>query len=237
MIKEGFPIGSVIAVLAVLIMGLIIIFAVLFPGGLAARGQQSMLTVSATGTAAGYPDQAILYVEVNGSGSSSQVATANISLTLAELNSTMLRYIDHNTSNIQTVSYSLSKPYNSLNYVADEEMKVTIPSVSNATPAIGALSSISNVYISGASSQLSGQQAAALRTQALSAALANATGQAHALLGSNVSLQMRNITVNSYNVNPYPVVALSTGSGSASPSFFAGTEGVTETVTVSYSYS
>lgn len=232
------------AVLAFLIMGAVIVLGVLFPGGLAIKtnGGTSVLTISATGTATGYPAQATLYLEVNGSGSTSQVATANLSFALARVNSTLSKYIDQNLSNIQTTSYSLARPYNSTSYVAQEGLKVTLPNVSNVSPAIGALSGIGSVRVNDASAVLSDRQAAALRAQALSAAMANATAQAHTLLGPNATIAVRNVTVNSYNFYPYPVgysalVASASSGGAQAPSFYSGTQGVTESVTVSFSYS
>ncbi len=223
---------SLIAVISVIIMGLVILVAILYPAGLGGSSAHTV-TVTATGSAGAQPQQATLYLSVNGTGASAQVATANISLTLAEVNSTLLKYVNQNSSEIKSTFLSISRPYNSSAYEAQEDIQVMLGNIQNVSPAISALATIKNVYVSDAASQLSNSQVNSLRAQALTAALANATSQARSVVGQNATLNAGNMTIDSFTI--YPAFgAAATGSV---PVFFVGTDDVTESVTVTFTYS
>jgi uncharacterized protein YggE len=103
---------------------------------------------------------------------------------------------------------------------------------------LGALSNISNVYVSGEYTMLSASQSGGLRSDALSSAIANATSQAHAVVGWNTIITPTNITVDTYRV--YPIYGASSGLTSPQSSnlaFYPGTAEITGTVSVIFSYS
>ena len=220
-----------LATIILLVMAGIIATMILFPNGLPGSAAQKTITIRASGAATGYPAEGIVYLEINRTGQTPAIATANLSLSVAELNNTLLKYA--NSSNISTTYYSLSKITNSSMYEAIEGIQVKAGGAA-VGPILGAVSSINGIAVTGASSRLSSKQSAELMAQALSAAMANATSQAEILAGTN-SVTAENITSYSY-IYPYPIFA-SAGLASVpaapnNPSFFAGTQAVTEQVTV-----
>lgn len=231
---KGEHIVSIIAVLAILIMGGVLILSVLYPNGILPNNG-STLTISASGSASGIPQQGMITLYVNSTGTTSAIATANLSLTLLQVNTTLLKYT--NSSGISTNYYSLWKEPNSSLYVASEYMGAQLQNVSSITPALQALSAYPNVFVSGVSSQFSNAQTAELSNRALQLALSNATAQAEALTG-NAVLTVRNITVNTYHpIFPYTLDASAASSGANLPLFFNGKETITETVQVTFAYS
>lgn len=216
----------------------------------------SYLKINSLGTAQGSAIKATLSVQVQGLGKTADAATANLSSELNQTNATLSKYVNGNRSLIQTSYYSLNnqtsyyypmQAYSYNGYVAQESLTVTIPSVKNVSNVLGALSAINGISIYGATPILSDAQLSSLRLVALSDAMANATSQADALLpGKNFTVS--NITVNYFNypiVMPYatagtaaggPVLSPTPVSKTSSPIFFNGTETVTESVAVVFSY-
>lgn len=213
------------------------------------------ITISATGTASAQPTEGVLYLSVRGNGKTAAAATYNLSIALNQMNATLLKYIGGNLSLIKTTYYNL---YNQTNtyppcygaacpvyasyngFVASEQLTVTIPNTQNVSKAIGALSAVNNIQITSASATLSDAQITALRTEAFENALENATSQASALTG-NASLSAQNITVNNYYFYPVAYALGTSGSAgnavnSSNPSFYSGTDSVTESINVVFSY-
>ncbi len=237
-----------ITILFVIIIALIIFFgfAVLSlksqgSGSQGSGTKMNALTISASGTVANTTSQAVLYASINGTGQTNQLAVENLSGTLNEFNSTILKYVNGNASRISTSYFNVYKIYNKSGYSASESVDIIIPNISNVSKAIGALSSIPNVYVTDTISQLSGTQIGAMRTRALSLALANATAQADALIGNNSTVYSTNITINSYYVYPY---SYSSGAGAVPagitttvpPQYYGGSSTVTESITVVFIY-
>ena len=232
---KGEHIVSIIAVLAILIMGGVLILSVLYPNGILPN-TSSMLTISATGNAGATPQQGTISLYVNSTGITSAIATSNLSVELLQVNNTLLKYT--NTSSISTQYYSLWKEPNSSIYVASEYMSVQLPNVNNLTPALQNLSLYKNVFVSDVSAQLSDAQANELSNIALQQAVRNATAQAEALT-NNATLTVKNITVNNYrSIFPYALSgAVNSGSGYApAPLFFNGRESITEAVQITFAY-
>jgi uncharacterized protein YggE len=197
-------------------------------------GGRHTITVAASGTASGIPAEVQVSIYANGTGTSSSGAAANLSTTLNVLNSTLMNYVNGNESNISTDSYILTKVnVTHMPYLAVESLHAIV-NVQRISALLGALSNISNVYVSGEYTMLSASQSSSLRSDALSSAIANATSQAHAVVGQNVVLTPINITVNTYRV--YPIYG-STAAQSSSLVFYPGTAEVTGTVSVIFSYS
>ncbi len=197
------------------------------------------ITVTASGSAYGSPSQATLSVTINATGATNAQAVANLSSSLDSFNSTIYRYVNGNLSMISTEYFNVYKIYNRSGYQATEQVSATIPNISNVSHAIGALSSIPNVYVTYAGAQLSASQIVSLRDIALSNAVSNATRQAQAVAGSSSTLYVSNITVDSYYFYP---VQLGTAVGapassSVSPQFYSGRSHVTESVTAVFRYS
>lgn len=216
-------------------MAVILVLSVLYPNGAFQNSGLSYITVTATGTNYSYPQAATLYVSMNGTGSTSAIASSNLSLTLSEFNYTVAKYIGNNSSRISTESYSLQKQWNSSKYVAVETVSVYIPQVQNVTALLSTLSVIQNVYINQVSAQLTVAQTMELSSEALAQALSNASAQAMVLSG-NRAVRIRNITVSRNYV--YPFQAYTNGAAASSTQlFFNGRKGVQEQVTVLYSYS
>lgn len=257
-----------VTIIAVLLLGTVTLLALFTP-----RTQQQVapltstvsptITVSATGSAKAQPAQAVVYLSVNGTGSTTQNAVENLSATTSVLNATLYGYVNKNLSNIDTSSYNVEVlcngsvytvqpgaqpaiyPYRygcSLNstvvYEAVEQLTVTLPNADNASSLVGAVSGINNVYVNEVDAQLSQAQVATLRPLALSDAMANATAQAQATLGSGYNISIVNITVNSYNFYPYPIYAAGAVSSGAAkqPIIYPGTSALTESVSVIFAY-
>lgn len=212
------------------------------------------ISISATGTASAQPTMGMLYLSVQGTGKTAVAATANLSASLAQMNTSLSGYVNKNASQIKTTYYNLYNQtanyyypgagYTAYNgFIAAEQLTVTIPNIQNLSNAIGSLSSINGIQITSASASLSNAQTTALRTAAFSNAIQNATSQASILTG-NAALSTQNITVNSYLFYP---IAYANGNGSSAgptigknttvnPSFYSGTDSITESITVVFSY-
>ena len=256
--KEYGMFMAVLAILAaVVIVQLLLLFqlsgSVSFIKGELGGGNQhsvntslSYLTITASGSAQAVPSKATLEVDFEGKGTTSYAATANLTSELNKANSTLIKYVNGNVSNIQTSYYNVynqSSYYSTYNgYVATESVSITIPNINNVSAAIGAISAINGTSVYGGAGELSDAQMTSMRATALSGAIANATSQTQALLpGKNLSVS--NITVNSYN--RYPIYPLGVGvaspsaastNKSLSPSYFTGTQTLTESITVVFQY-
>ncbi len=229
---------TLIAVIAILVIGAILALGVLYPNGLLQN--RKTVTISASGSASAMPQQSVVDLYINGTGNTTQIATANLSLTLATLNTTLLKYTTPNM--ISTQYYTLGAVYNSTAFAATEGLRVVVPSASDTDALLQGISSIRNVYVQGASASLSDGQIRSMTSQALRAAMANATSQAEALTG-NASLTASNLSTSSFRV--YQPFGLSTGLSSPSAItakgngqlLFTSNESVIETVQVVFTYS
>lgn len=225
-----------IGVFAILVMGVVIGLNMLYPNGVSHGQQNARISVSASGIAYGSPQAATLYVLINGSGNTPEIATSNLSLSLSAFNSTVSKYIGGNLSRITTQSYSLQKVYNTTMYQASEYVSVSIPNIASISSLLGALSTINNVYINQVSADLSGQQVAAMTNEALKLALQNATAQAQTLAG-NSTLTITNIsTIQSGPYPSYRYFSAAANTAGGNPIYFSGRQAVEETVNVQFSY-
>ncbi len=219
----------VFAILVVILMAGIIATMVLFPNGFQGSASQKTITVRASGTVHGYPEEGIISLTVNGTGQTPEIATSNLSLSVAKLNFTLQKYA--NSSSIRTTYYSLSKIYNSSAYSAIEGIEVDTSS-SNVSAILGSVASIKGISVNGASAKLSDSQSSMLIDRALAAAMANATSQAELLANSSVTP----MNISSTSSYVYPIYASGAFPGvalvSQQPTFFAGTQSVTEQITV-----
>ncbi len=235
------PAAGAIALLLVAVLLAITVIAVLYsvasPG---TKAPQGYITVSASGFASAPPSQALLYITVNGTGATVYDAVYNMSAAMQSVNATIVGYVHGNMSMVSTSQYSVYKTYNRSTYTATESVVVTMPNISDVNAALGKLSALANAYVTGVSAQLSADQVTQLRTQALKAALLNATEQAGELV-SPMGVKMTNVSISGYVIRPYPVYALAAG-GSApvakdvAPSFFGGTSKVSESISAVFSY-
>lgn len=245
--------GKNLAYMIVLLLGIVIIMQIFLIVGLKMQNLQTAvpsvgnqkntgsIEITATGSASGIPTEGLLTVGVTGRGSTAYAATYNLSKDVSQLNTTIIKYLNGNLSNIATTSYNLYNQsgayYTSYNgYVAEEYMSITIPNINNASSVLGSLSSVNGISVSGLSQKFSSGQLSSLRTVALQRALSNATDQAEGLLPGK-TLIARNISVSYYNpiVIPYAFAA-SAAMPSPNPGYFTGTESVTGSVNVVFSY-
>ncbi len=182
-----------------------------------------------------YPAQGLIYLYVNGTGGTEHIANDNLSLTLEILNSSVLKYIGGNLSNIVTQNYYINKVKNSSEYQAVEYLQITITDVKNMSAVLSTISKINNTYVTGAYAQLSPQQLTNMRTTALSKALSNATAQAEAL-ENNASIKVENITVGQPRFPVFIAAQTSSASSGAQSGqlFYYGEQGITETVTATF---
>ena len=241
--------GSTTALsIAIAFVGVAILF---FAFSFMARApeHQVLISLSASGIINASPDQASVFLYLNATGDNSAAAVSNLSTIASELNSSIMPYLNSNSSLIKTLSYSVYSPQKCINstpyyyppvlcvpqnaskyYVAAEYIQVTVPQVSNVNPVLGALSSIPGVSINNVGSDLSVQQEAALNQQALAMALDNATSQARILAG-NKGIELQNITVeNGYIYYPMRAGLSASSSGVPSKTFFPGTASVTKSI-------
>lgn len=238
----------IIVLVAVIIFSALIAFSFESTGSNTNTGTRSgnsttslnQLTITASGSVSNASTQALLYVSINGTGPTTQAATQNLSSTLNRFNSTIAPFINGNLSKITTSNYNTYKVFNSTIFQAQESLMVSLPNIANTTAAIGAVASIPNVYVSEAAPELSNAQIKGMRIQALQLALSNATSQADALIGPNDTIYATNISVNNYVVYPFAyATAQASGPGTSpaiTPKFYGGTNQVTESVSVVFSW-
>lgn len=247
--------GSLPLAVAVVAVIVAVFVAMVFSYATFGRGVQHAhtrtISVTASGSASAAPAMAQVQVFMNATGNTAALANSNLSSAVAAMNGTILPLLGGNASLIQTTSYQLYRatnctytaamPYYCISqklpyYVASEGFTISVPDIKNASPAITDLSGIPNLQLNGVQASLSKSQQVWLNQEALSAALANATGQAQLLAGSGVSIQVENITVQSSGVYYYPVAYLSAGAVSASAKntsmFFGGTATVQRSISV-----
>ena len=234
--------GKDIFIYVVVLLALLVFAALaaisLHSSGLTA-GRANSLSVTASGTVSNVSAESLLYVTMNATGATNGAAVSNLTSALNSFNSTISGYIGGNLSKITTQSFQVYKLYNRSGYQATEMVQVIVPDIHNTGSAIGALSSIPNVYVTGAYPRLSDAQMSMMRKQALALALGNATSQARALIGDSAIIS-RNITINSYYVLPYAYGVTTSsaipGSVTVTPQFYGGTNRVTESITVVFTY-
>jgi uncharacterized protein YggE len=222
----------------VAILGIALLVSLLSP--LMRIGGMHTITVTASGSASGVPADVQVFIYANGTGTSSSSAAANLSTTLNALNSTLMNYVNWNRSNISTDSYTLTKALTKVNstrmpYIAEESLHATVVT-QRISALLGALSNISNVYVSSEYTMLSASQSSSLRSTALSSAIANATAQAHAVVGQNAVLAPINITVDTYRAYPVFGMASAPSAQGNNIAFYPGTAEATGTVSVTFSY-
>ncbi|MEM0201378.1 MAG: SIMPL domain-containing protein [Candidatus Micrarchaeaceae archaeon] len=227
-------ITTLIAVIAILVLGLALWISILYPQGSVSQNlQKNTIKVTGTGTAYGYPAEGVVYATLNGTGATTAIANDNLSLTFANVNSSIFQFIGKNTSNIQTQYYYTSKIFNSSRYQAIENIKIIINSSKNISNVLDLLSNIKNVQITQAMAQLSSSQMNNMRNEALKLALNNATQQAEDL-SNNATLNEQNITVGQSIIPVFPEISLS--SVDYSNVFSYGNQGLTESVTVVFTH-
>ena len=212
---------------------------ILYPNGLGATQQRS-ISITSTGSASAYPDLGVIEVLVNGTGYSMQSAVANLSSGISALNATVLKYLNQNSSDISTMSYSVYSVRNSSLYDDLEYLRITLPSSQNISAALASLSALRRTYVLSATAELSPAQQEQLRKDALRYALANATSQAEALSG-NATLEVQNITaISSIYYEPYPLYAAagySASYGTGQQLFYIGNSSVNVRIDVAFRYS
>jgi uncharacterized protein YggE len=255
------PAWPIVTLIAVLLLGAVAIIAI-YHGSQAAynpgpSSANHTITVTATGFATAQPSQVMFYIMANGTGSTTTGAVANLSATVATLNSTLYTLLGGNLSSVQTTLYDVQEecngtyfptaplngggypavyPYHEVCnstaiYNAEEDLQVTM-NASIAGAAVGEISNITNVYINYLQPQFSNAQLTALKPAALSSAMSNATSQAMATLGSGYNLSIVNITVDSYS----PILPFASAGSSAQAIIYPGTSSVSGTVTVVFAY-
>lgn len=235
----------------------ILAFVFLFAGYLAwtkSPAQESLITISASGSVTANPTQGTIYLFLNATGSTSASAVANLSVITGIINATLMPFLNGNSSMIQTQSYDVYPTISCSNstyypypyttticpsprrfYLATEYLLVTIPNIGDVNAALVGLSGINGVSIDNVASKLSPQQQTSLSQQALSIALNNATSQAQVLLTSGQHLTIRNITVQN-NYVYYPVAGVFSAANAASnQTFFPGRATVTKSIYVVFS--
>ncbi|MCL5427968.1 MAG: SIMPL domain-containing protein [Candidatus Marsarchaeota archaeon] len=228
--------AALIAIFAILVMGAMLAIGLLYPKGLVQS--RKAVAISATGSSSAIPGMGTVSIYANATGDTAAAAAANLSTTLARLNSTLLGYA--NAGNITTMYYSIGIMRNTSTYVATEGVRAIINDANSMTEVLRSLSSHENVYVQNAGTMLSNSQASRLLHKALQNALKNATAQAEALTG-NATLTAVNITTTNYRVYaPISLGAAATGLASPAPSgqlFFNGNESIVESVQVVFTYS
>lgn len=236
MTKGSERLTAIVAIAAIVVIGIVLVLNVVYyrstttmqPAAIA----KGNITLTASGSISANPTQAVVYAVVNSTGSSAAIATANLSGSLSELNSTLSKYVSLNATTINTISYYLYRVHNSSAYAASEGVQLTLPLNVTGT-VLSALSSVPGIGISGINIELSSQQASALRATALAIAMQNATDQAQAIAGVYGPVRLTNVVVGSGGII-YPNVY----SAAAVPNMkvYSGTAYVTETVTATFSY-
>jgi uncharacterized protein YggE len=233
---------------------------------------QYIISVDASGTAYATPTEVEVSLYVNGTGDTAAQATQNISSSLDALNATIYKYTAGNMSLVQTTSYSMT-PESVLNatayeeclmqprfnesicrslgssymtvYLAQESIVVTLPSTPDVSPFLGSMSGIPHVRVDSATAKLTDSQINALRMEALSDAMQNATDQAQAVVGAYTPLTTGNITINSVLYQPYVYNGAYIASAAAVPTatttipmpqYYVGQNKVYDSISVKFMY-
>ncbi|MDE1857308.1 MAG: SIMPL domain-containing protein [Candidatus Micrarchaeota archaeon] len=223
---------AIVGLIAIIALAAAVLVAVAYPGGVKGP-QERFITVYASGLASAVPQQGVVYIVVNGTGPTSQSAVQNLTATMTSLNTTLVKYVNGNYSNIATQSYYVYKRYNATGYEATESVTVQVPNVSTTSSLLGAVSLIPNAYVQGVNSKLSDWQENALRTMALQNAVENATTQAQAVAGPSATVTPANITVSNFQVYPY---GLASASNAAGPAYYQGTGKVVVQISAMFRY-
>ncbi len=246
----------VAAVIAIFVFGMVVLISMVHQNG-AASGTLGHIEVAASGYAYGTADQAVVLIEANGTGNTSQQAVSNLAATLDQLNTTVLGYVNGNLSNVQTQSlstyyqqcyppttypaYNYTVPSTTTityscrsHYVAQESMQVTLQSTMNVGSLVANVSSIPNVLVSSVYPRISAQQATSLRDAALKNALANATQQAIVLANGGTNLTVLNVSVSNYFV--YPMALGASVQSASGPAYYSGRYQVDESINAQFSY-
>lgn len=235
--KRNENLTAIFAIAAVFAIGVILILNVFYYRSagvpfLPSTASKGNITLTASGSVSASPDQAAVYINLNSTGRNASSATVNLTASLAELNSTLSKFIMINSTTIQTMSYSLYRVQNSSSYAAHERVQLTLPL--NVTPAIlGSLPSVSGISISGFNMQLSAEKISSLRATALAIAMQNATTQAQIIAGVYGPVHLTNVVVNGGNTF-YPGAYAQNAASNVE--IFPGTASVTESVTATFSY-
>lgn len=237
-VQEGRQTVFVVIAFLIAMVAVVYALAVLHPG-LGIHARTHTITVSATGYAPTYPGEAQLFLLVNGTGDTTQVAVQNLSATMSSLNYTLMPYIGANVSNMKTVSYTVSKLKNSTLYEASEGIEVTVPGIANATHALLGVTSTPNVYVSSVRAALTTAQTSTLRTEAIQLALQNATLQA---LAVSENISMTNVSISGVYVYPFASLTGSEFAAGATAAtvnslFYGGLAGVTVSINTQFTYS
>ncbi len=249
--------GSELTPYAIVILAVVILIAVmlflLFGLGAAYKGnfggltKMRTITIKASGFANAKPAEADMSLVANGTGKTTNDAVQNLTSTMNAFNSTIGSYINNNFSLVTTtyfnvyprVIYNYSNGFYTSNrsgYIATEGLTVKLLNVSNVGGAIGSLSGIPSIYVVYVQQRLSDAQLTGMRSTALSNALANATSQATALVGTN-NLTVENISINNFYYYPYYANnMLGGGASTGTVQYYGGIEQVTESITVTFSY-
>jgi uncharacterized protein YggE len=213
---------------------------------------QRTITLTASGSASASPDMAEVMIAMNGTGPTAAMANANLSASVGVMNRTILPFLNGNTSLIQTTSYQISPatnctypagtstaviPYYCIThklpyYVASESLEISVPNIRNSSAVITGLSKVPNIQLQGVQAAFSQGLQNTLNQKALSAALANATGQAQLLAGQGVSISVENITVQSglmYYPEAYGTLSIASSPAvAANSTAFYGGKGTTQ---------
>jgi len=227
----------IVAGFLIALIVIVAIFAISESNAIYPHGAKT-IRVTASGSMSESPGEAIIGMFVNGTGATSSMAVQNLSATMSKLNATIMRYVG-NSSDIQTVSYSVGRVHNSTLYVARESIQVTVPKIKDTTALLVNSTNVPYTYVTSISASLTPSQAKALRSSAISAAMLNATTQAMAI-STNVSLQ--NLSINNvyiYQPSGYePVSALSVANAAtvANSVFYGGMSSVTVSVSAEFAY-
>jgi len=93
-----------------LVLSILSIVAVIaLVSGAIGNGSAQTIAVSTSGTSYGYPDQATIYMYLNGTGQTPSSANANLSATIDAIGGALAPYVNNNMSLIQTESYNIFK--------------------------------------------------------------------------------------------------------------------------------
>lgn len=237
-------ISLVLSVIAIISVAVVVCISCTNQGILNNGSTTHTISVYASGTVSGKPAQSTLYVMINGTGNTTEIAVSNLSNSLVAFNESVSKYINYNSSYITTQNYRVYQPYvrnntTNITYTAAEYLMVTIPNLENLSYVLGAFSMIPNVYVNSAQVEFSDSQKQALTAQAYAKAMSNATAQAQAIAGAR-DIYMINVTAQHGYLNPYPITTATITSyykeAPSNPLYYANTSNLTASVNVVFGY-
>lgn len=157
------------------------------------------ITVNEQGYTARLVPKGIIFIRVNASGTTPQLAASALGSSLSRLNATISQFINRNLSLVSTSNYKIKFALTSTgpSFYALESLAVTIPNAANMSSAIAAISNAKNSFVTGIGTGYTSPQASIVQNE-ITNIIANSTQ-----IAGYLSLQGRQVYLTGVTILPY----------------------------------